>query len=234
MEPDIATRLLDINKKFYSEFAEQFAQTRSTPQPGFSKLLDYLPQPCYTVIDIGCGNGRFGIFLSLFKNRIVYTGVDFTDSFLEMANTSIVGEYIARDISQPGFLKGQGKYDLAVCLATLQHIPGKQNRVVVLKEMADHISDHGRIFLSNWQFIESERQRRKIIDWQQIGLSPDDVDKNDFLLSWRRNGLGKRYVHLIQPSEMSWLATRAGLVIINEYRSDGKEGDLNLYTILGK
>ncbi|MFN2117036.1 MAG: class I SAM-dependent methyltransferase [Candidatus Promineifilaceae bacterium] len=234
MRPEIEERLLGINKLFYSEFAEQFAQTRGTPQPGFSMLLDYLPQPCHTVVDIGCGNGRFGLFLASYSSDFAYTGVDFTEPFLQLAGNSLAGEYIARDISRPGFLEGRGKYDLTVCLATLQHIPGKENRFSVLKEMVDHLADHGRIFLSNWQFVQSDRQRRKILDWQEVGLHADDVDANDYLLSWQRNSRGRRYVHLVDQSELAWLAARASLTIFDEFYSDGKEGNLNLYTILGK
>lgn len=234
MQPEIAQQLLELNKHFYAEFAESFAQTRGTPQPGFKRLLDYLPQPCLQVVDIGCGNGRFGSFLTANIEEFSYTGIDFTNSFLEMANVSLQGEFLERDISQPGFLEGQGQFDLSVCLATLQHIPGKENRLTVLQEMAKHLSQNGRIFLSNWQFAHSSRQRRKILDWRAAGLHADDVEPNDYLLSWQRNGQGMRYVHLVDQAEMSWLAANSSLVVVDEYRSDGREGDLNLYSILSQ
>jgi SAM-dependent methyltransferase len=227
-------KLLDINRTFYAEFAEAFAQTRSTPQPGFTKLLNYLPVPCHAVVDVGCGNGRFGTFLSMNLPEFSYTGVDFTVPFLDMASASLGGKFISSDISQAGFLEGQGQYDLAVCLATLQHIPGIPNRLAVLQEMAAHLSNNGRIFLSNWQFVQSDRQKRKILDWSEVGISPDDVDPGDYLLSWHRNGLGRRYVHLLDQQEIAWLAKYAALLIVDQYHSDGKEGDLNLYTILAK
>jgi SAM-dependent methyltransferase len=234
MRPEIEAKLLNLNKKFYAAFAEQFVQTRTSPQPGFANLLNYLPKPCRSVIDVGCGNGRFGAFLTSHLEGFSYTGVDFTESFLQIAGNSLEGEFIARDISRPGFLEGLGKYDLAVCLAALQHIPGESNRLAVLQEMADHLALHGMIFLSNWQFLHSDRQRRKILDWGEIGLRPADLDPNDYLLSWQRSGHGRRYVHLVDEQEISRLAEDASLIIIDEYRSDGREGDLNLYTILAK
>ena len=234
MQPEIAQQLLALNKHFYAEFAVSFAQTRSTPQPGFTRLLNHLPHPCLQVADIGCGNGRFGSFLAANIDGFSYTGIDFTESFLEMADVSLQGQFLKRDISQPGFLEGQGQFDLCVCLATLQHIPGRENRLAVLQEMAKHMSQNGRLFLSNWQFAHSSRQRRKILDWGAAGFHADDVEANDYLLSWQRNGQGMRYVHLVDQAEMSWLTANTSLVVIDEYRSDGREGDLNLYSVLGK
>jgi SAM-dependent methyltransferase len=234
MQPETVQKLLVINKQFYAEFAEAFAETRSTPQPGYSQLLSNIPKPCRKVIDVGCGNGRFGIFLSRHLSDFSYTGIDFTVSFLDMASASLGGKFITRDISQVGFLEGQGQYDLAVCLATLQHIPGRPNRLAVVQEMAAHLTNNGRLFLSNWQFAQNDRQKRKILDWKEVGIRPNDVDPGDYLLSWNRNGRGRRYVHLIDQQETAWLAKHAGLLIVGEYHDDGKEGDLNLYTILAK
>ena len=234
MEPQTAQRLLDLNRDFYSGFAGSFAQTRAAPQPGFTRLLDFLPDPCHTVVDIGCGNGRFGLFLQSNDREISYTGVDFTDDLLQMAAAAITGTFLTRDISRPGFLQEQGQFDLGVCLATLQHIPGKANRVTVLREMADHLVENGRIFLSNWQFAHSARQRRKIVTWEEVGLQPDDVEPGDYLLTWQRDGRGLRYVHLIDDEETAALAAEASLRVVAMYRSDGREGDLNLYSIFAK
>jgi tRNA (uracil-5-)-methyltransferase TRM9 len=234
MEPQTAQRLLDLNRDFYSGFAGSFAQTRAAPQPGFKRLLDYLPDPCRTVVDVGCGNGRFGLFLQDNDLDISYTGVDFTDEFLQLAGATITGTFLTRDISRPGFLQDEAKFDLGVCLATLQHIPGQANRAAVLREMAGHLVENGRIFLSNWQFAHSARQRRKIVPWEEAGLQPGEVEPGDYLLTWQRDGRGLRYVHLIDHEETAWLAAEASLCIVEEFRSDGREGDLNLYSILAK
>lgn len=234
MKPETAQQLLAINKGFYTEFAESFAQSRGAPQPGFSRLLEYLPQPCRTVLDIGCGNGRFGLYLRSNNLQFSYMGVDFSEEFVDMAGAALPGAYLVRDLSHPGFLTGQDEFDLSVCLATLQHIPGKARRLAILLEMAEHTSDRGRIFLSNWQFAQSKRQRRKILDWQEAGVNPADVEQGDYLLSWQRDGLGMRYVHMLDQEEITWLADHASLNIVDQFRSDGREGDLNLYTVLAR
>jgi tRNA (uracil-5-)-methyltransferase TRM9 len=232
MTPETEKRLLELNQDFYSAFARSFAETRIAPQPGFQQLLDYIPVPCCTVVDVGCGNGRFGLFLRDSGLDFAYTGVDFTDDFLQLAGAAIDGVFLSRDISRPGYLEGQGRFDLGVCLATLQHIPGQSNRAAVLREMAHHLAENGRIFLSNWQFAHSARQMRKIVSWEEAGLHSDDVQQGDYLMTWQRDGRGLRYVHLIDREETAWLAKEASLRVVDEYRSDGREGDLNLYSIL--
>jgi SAM-dependent methyltransferase len=140
--------------------------------------------------------------------------------------------FLQRDLSGRDCLAGLGSYELVGCLATMQHIPGRHNRLRLLQEMAAHLAPDGRIVLSNWQFLDSERQRRKITPWQQAGVREADVEPNDFLLTWKRNGRGYRYVAFIDESETAELAKTAGLRCLAQFRSDGREGNLNLYTVL--
>lgn len=224
--------LLALNRRFYAEFASPFAESRSTPQPGFNLLLPYIPENCQQAADIGCGNGRFGHVLAQVQPACQYTGIDFSSELLSYAADSLAGRFLERDISKPGFMSHLGQFDLIICLATLQHIPGREERLEMLREMTRHLAQDGRIFLSNWQFAHSPRQRRKIASWEEVGLSESAVEKNDFLLTWQRNGRGLRYVHLLEESEISWLADQSGLSVMDMFRSDGREGDLNLYSIL--
>ncbi len=65
-----------------------------------------------------------------------------------------------------------------------------------------------------------------------VDINQADVDPKDYLLTWRRDGYGLRYVCLIDEEETATLAGAAGLKIVNQFRSDGKEGNLSLYTVL--
>ena len=80
--------------------------------------------------------------------------------------------------------------------------------------------------------MNSTRQRRKVQPWATIGLTDEDVEANDYLLTWQRGGEGWRYVCMIDEAETAMLASAAGLQIEHQFFSDGKEGDLSLYTIL--
>ncbi len=234
MEPEVAQKLLALNREFYAALAQPFAETRQTPQPGFDRLRAALPGVPCDVLDVGCGNGRFGHYLQQHNALTHYAGVDFSSELLAHAALRVPGDYFQRDLSQSGCLDGLVQYDVVACLAVLQHIPGFENRLRLLREMRDRVGENGRIFISTWQFMDSERQRRKLCDWAEIGLSAADVEPNDHLLTWQRDGFGLRYVCFVDEAETARLAEAANLCILDQFRSDGQEGDLNLYTVLGE
>lgn len=235
MRKNVVQKLLTLNRQFYREMAEPFARSRHFIQPGFLQLAAYLPDPCQNLFDVGCGDGRLGRFL-LEKERVAhYHGVDFSAPLLKLAAAQTPGgEFAQRDISRSDCLADLGRFDAVACLATLQHLPGRANRLRLLQAMADSLNPDGRIILSNWQFYENVRQRRKVLDWSAVNLSPNDVEPGDFLLSWRRGGSGHRYVAHIDQAETEKLAAEAGLVCLAHFRADGKEGDLNLYTVMAR
>ncbi len=232
MKADTVDKILLLNKQFYSRFASPFADSRSNPQPGFDLLSSYVPAELANVLDVGCGNGRFGVFLQKICSPFHYTGIDFSAEMLLIARQGLKGDFFIRDISQPGYLRGLGRFDLIVCLAVMQHVPGQTNRVNMLREMRTHLADHGRIFLANWQFLSSPRQRRKIRNWEEVGISKHEVEPGDYIMSWQRSGTGVRYVCAINAAEVAEMARSTNLMVVTQFRSDGREENLNLYTVL--
>ena len=232
MKPETAHQLLTLNRSFYDSVADPFAESRARPQPGFTQLLDHLPQPCPHLLDVGCGEGRLGRFLLRRGAIEQYTGVDFSVALLEKAAAITPGIFIERDLAAPGCLDGLGTFDAIACLAVLQHIPGWGNRVRLLQEMKAHVGERGRVILSTWQFMDSERQKRKIVDWAEVGLSQDELEPHDYLLTWQRGQKALRYVHLVDAEETMALAHAAGMQVLHQFRSDGKEEKLSLYSVL--
>ncbi|MEM7803230.1 MAG: class I SAM-dependent methyltransferase, partial [Chloroflexota bacterium] len=197
------------------------------------------PNRPVSILDVGCGNGVFARFMLKNKRLERYLGVDFSAGLLQAAEAYEVDRATAinfesRDISRAGFLADLPTFDLVACFAAMHHIPQKARRAFLLKEMGGHLKSGGLLFLSNWQFLNSERQKRKILSWDEVGLHPELVEANDYLLSWQRGGFGRRYVCLIGPEETDWMVAEAGLELVEQYYSDGKEKNLALYTILRK
>lgn len=231
MDESIVRRLVELNKEFYEGFADAFSDSRSGPQPGYEQLLEYIPTENPVVLDVGCGNGRFGHYLAERGIAANYTGVDFSGSLLRLI-TDIPGRFVAQDLSRPGSLDGLGKFHFIACLSTLQHIPGRANRLRFLQEMRDILRPGGFLALANWQFMASARQRRKLVPWSEIGLHPSELEDGDYLLSWQRGGYGVRYVAYLDAEATKAMADSSGLRIVNLYYNDGQEGYLNLYSVL--
>lgn len=234
MNEEIKNKLLGLNQSFYDQFAESFSLSRGSPQQGYELLLTQIPETIEEVLDVGCGNGRFGKFLRSKYSDFEYVGIDFSPEILNKAEENVKGTFLKKDISKEGFLDSFGQFELIACLSTMQHIPGRANRVELLAEMGSHLTDEGKLITANWQFMDSPRQKRKLQRWEEVELSTGDVEPGDYLLSWNRDGFGLRYVCMIDAEETAMLAENANLKIVHQFRSDGKEGNLNLYSVFRK
>lgn len=230
MDETIARKLVELNSDFYERMAESFSATRLGFQPGFERLTAYVSSLA-RVLDVGCGNGRLARFLAERVGPVDYTGVDFSEQLLQTA-AGLPGRYIRRDLTQPGCLFDLGEFQVITCLSTLQHIPGQTTRERLLREMGERLAPGGCILMCNWQFLDSPRQRRKVRPWVEAGIRSEQVEPGDYLLSWERGGSGLRYVACIDFSATVALCESAGLRVIDSFRSDGREGNLNLYTVL--
>ncbi len=122
--------------------------------------------------------------------------------------------------------------DAVVCLAVLHHFPGYALRRRLLAEMAGLLAPGGRLALSTWQFFSVGRFVDRGVTWDAIGLSEADVEPGDALLTWNQGAQAVRYVHNLDLEEVTRLAQDCGLVVVDTFRADGKEGNLNLFAVL--
>ncbi len=239
MNPTVRRQLLDLNRTFYSRFASAFSGTRFGVQPGYARIIRYFPSVCH-ILDLGCGNARFAHVLDTHVEQAAYLGVDVSSALLHFAReraahlARVRARFLLLDLGEPawaGVLDG-ARFDVVVALAVLHHIPGAAYRAAFVREAASLLVPGGYLILSNWRFLHNERMRRKIVPWEQVGLSPQDVEEGDYLLDWKKEGYGYRYVHQVTEEEVADWARGAGLRVVEQFRSDGREGDLSLYSVL--
>lgn len=236
MNPEIANKILNLNYQFYQSFADDFSETRQRLQPGVIGLLDRF-MPGSKILDLGCGNGEVAKELILKEFSGKYLGTDFSTNLLEWTSQNISesfsAEFIEHDLSQPSWEKilPDEQYDLILCFAALHHIPGYNNRLMVCKNIREFISNQGQFFHSNWQFLKSDRFKNRIIPWSEVDISDNEVEEGDYLLDWRRGGMGTRYVHHFTENEFNQLAQEGGFSIKETFFSDGKEGNLSIYQV---
>jgi SAM-dependent methyltransferase len=238
-KPDLSQQLVQLNREFYSTFATAFAGSRSLAQPSLRRLLDSIP-PAARVLDVGCGHGRIAHLLDQERPGASYLGLDFSSEFVRLAREGaaelkrVEPRFEEVDLTRPGWetVLGESRFDTILILAVLHHIPGFETRQGILRVLRRYLGRNGRLMLSAWQFTTNARMRRKIVPWDRVGLDPAGLEVGDYLLDWKRGGVGYRYCHLIDEDELAELASGSDLSLLESWRADGKEGDLSLFAIL--
>jgi tRNA (uracil-5-)-methyltransferase TRM9 len=238
MDVSTVEALLRLNRTFYDRFARQFAQSRTPNQPGWQRLLPFLPQGG-RLLDVGCGHGRLARLLDQQGRRVAYVGVDGSQELLAIARAgaaalAIPTSFVDADVTSDGWIEQlpARHFDAIVALAVLHHIPGGQGRRNLLAQLTGLLAEEGVLALSTWQFLNEARLRRKIMPWSAAGLMPEQVEAGDYLLDWQRGGAGLRYCHLVDETELAALAGQAGLQIQAMFQDDGRGKNLNLFAVL--
>jgi SAM-dependent methyltransferase len=243
MDPSIASQLIEINRQFYGAFAAQYSKSRRVLQPGIGRALGTLGD-FRSLLDLGCGDGRVGWAISegaLDRRLPLYVGVDASEALLNQRQGDL-GDHLATwrghvaDFCEPGWESRigleAGSFDAAIFFSALHHVPGRELQTSVMKSLKFLLKPGGRLAISAWQISHLERFQKKFTDWSAAGIDAARVDAGDYLVDWRRDGVGYRYVHEFREEELIELCEKVGLRCVESYRSDGESMDMGLYVIV--
>lgn len=266
MNPRAVAALNRINRRFYARQAQSFNATRSHPWPGWDRVLDPFLQgglersaiPVRTILDVGCGNGRFAAHLgSVSSEPFHYLGIDESVEMLALARRrlqpidTIETELLSLDLTSPLVdpKLDARRFDLIVVFGVLHHIPGLDCRRRLLVDLAGRLEHGGRLAVSFWQFGAQQRFRKRVVDWSEYAeVTGDEINESwletgDYLLAWGQQreteALGDdsptvaRYCHYADSTEATSLVGSLGLTIIDRFNSDGRGDELNCYYVLG-
>lgn len=236
MDAETVNKLLDLNRAFYSEFSADFSDSRSSERLNIEPFRSYLANDI-RLLDAGCGNGRLADTLERAGYWLDYVGIDGSAELVALAEKQRAGlhkvhaSFRVVDLTAPQWSKtlASAPFDVVVSLAVLHHIPSFELRGQVLRQFHDLLKLNGILVTSNWQFTRSERLRKKIIGWEKLEIEDWRLETGDYLLDWKRGGVGYRYVHLMDEPEMERLATDSGFRVVRQFYADA---DLNLFSIL--
>lgn len=237
MDSGTAARLIEINRDFYTRFGDSFSATRHRLQPGVRRVLAGLHED-ESILDLGCGNGELARELARRGHRGPYLGVDFSRPLLQEAGTKPEGfsaRFMQADLTKLSAVSDQllalGGWSVITAFAVLHHIPSTELRLQILQVVRELIREAGMFVLSNWQFLNSEKLKARIQPWEAVALSGSAVEAGDYLLDWRSNGNGLRYVHHFSERELDELASASGFRVAATYYADGEGGRLGLYQV---
>jgi tRNA (uracil-5-)-methyltransferase TRM9 len=247
MNPDTCAALLELNRRFYAQFAGDFSRTRRSWPPGFGRILSQLQQAA-NVIDVGCGNGRLLAFLAGAGWRGDYCGVDSSEALLAIAagqsagKTGITSRFLCAELTTCDSHRplawatplGRDRWDAVTALAVLHHIPGATQRARLLAACVDLLRPGGILIVSTWQFLGTARLNTRILPWESVGLRSEDVEPGDYLLPWGENAAGQRYCAAIDEEALRRTVEATGLTPLELFFSDGHEMNLNLYGVFRK
>lgn len=242
MNPEMVEKLLRLNQEFYATYAQSFAATRHSVQAGVQRLIPQIRQ-AEVLLDLGCGNGNLAELLKSKGFSGCYIGVDENAYFLEQAAAATQdassGSYafIQGSLTEQNWAELVNPVDAICSFATLHHLPGNDLHRQFFSTINSKLSPNGRLFLSCWQVLGNPRLEKRLVPWNLTEPGAKEVENSDLLMDWRADP-GKpaklRYVHHFSPLELRELGDSQGLILQNEFFSDGKEGNLGLYQVWQK
>jgi len=238
MDREYAQYLLNKTKEDYNLIAEDWSKTRSfvifEEKEWFLRYISAGDK----VLDLGCGNGRF--FEIFNEKKVDYTGVDFSEKLIEIAKSKYPkGNFLVSSVFNLPF--PDNFFDRVLCVAVFHHIPSKELRLNLLKEIKRIMKPGGRLILTIWNLnpigmILIGKYKRflsflKYFILKILGRSK--LDFKDFYIPWRNILL--RYIHFFTKTELKELVKQSGLELdeIGSFRNKkSKEG--NIYIIAKK
>jgi tRNA (uracil-5-)-methyltransferase TRM9 len=244
-----------LNRAFYATHAEDFLATRAGPWPGWNGLLPHLrelarPDAPIRILDVGCGNARFGGWLGLHLERPHrYTGLDRSLPLLARARTDDSRQppprLLCDIVRSAGALPCRAaSFDAVLGLAFLHHVPSFDLRRALICDLLRVLRPGGVLAISFWQFAEEERFRRRIVDLRHLdrakapAIDAHKLEDGDHLLAWGelsasspRSPSSVRYCHHTSPEEADRLLAGQPATLVESYRADGRSGQLDLYRV---
>ena len=202
------------------------------------------------VLDLACGNLRFERFLAerLGAGRLRCFAVDNCDPLVDQAQTpgvlppvsfqnlDVVDALAAGNLRE-ALAVPDTSCDLAATFGFMHHVPREAWRAELLRALAAKVRPGGRVVVSFWRFLNSEKLAKKALattEQARVELDLPALPLNDFLLGWQDTRGLYRYCHHFDEPEIERLMAAVADVArpVARFAADGKTGNLNEYVIL--
>ena len=130
------------------------------PFAGYKKILAdiyriVMEKPNAAVLDMGFGTGT--LTTKLYENGCVIFGQDFSARMIELASEKMPDAHLYQGDFSRGLVEALKKetYDFIVATYSIHHLADDQ-KVVLLRELMDHLRDNGKILIGDVAFESRE------------------------------------------------------------------------------
>jgi len=244
MKKETGDKLNKLNQEFYHKVAESFSQTRNKPWEGWKRVVE-LMRPVWSkgkivrVLDVGCGNGRWGEFLAgEGLERTEYWGVDSGQELLVEAKSRVSGlekvKLVKADVVEAGWDKKLG----VVAYGVMHHIPGRERRKRWMTELQGLVVGGGYVVVSVWKYGRDGRWEGKMLDVETVArrtgvvIEKGELEVGDGFLGWQERKDVARYCHEMSKTEENELINDLQMRLVDKFEADGKTGKMNRYLVL--
>jgi SAM-dependent methyltransferase len=234
MTPETARALARINERFYRTRAQLFASKRDRPWPGMRRALDELPSPPRTILDVGCGHGRFAQLLRERGSSASYWGVDASAELIAIARArrDLIGgaRFSRADVIEDASRVPRGPFDLIAMFGVIHHVPAEPARAELLRVLADRLAPGGTLAVAFWR-TSADEDPAKRLPWEAAGIDSRELEPGDRLLRFDADPHVFRYAHFADEAELGRLAAALEIPLALRFDSDGSGGIANAYLL---
>lgn len=236
MQPEIIRRLNELTIQFYQHHAPSFSASRSSAWAGWHELLPFFTTTGpVSVLDVGCGNGRFAQFLEQNRINYHYLGIDQSTKLIQIAQKQVKNcQFMVEDCTTITNCLQKNEYSHIVVFGVLHHVPDQVKRLELLKKLASLSTENGYIFASFWQPLKAgDRFIKKQLSSEKFHIQPTELEDGDLLLGWENSHDYARYCHSFSDQEIDWYIAQLSkkLSLVQRFSADGKTSNLNQYVV---
>jgi cyclopropane fatty-acyl-phospholipid synthase-like methyltransferase len=231
-----ATQLNQLTKEFYEQCAKYWNNSPEYEWAGWS-LLQNVWKNGTSVLDLGCGSGRFGHYLGRQGELEIssYTAVDATDFYVQHVKSHPVSGITHQSVIQQDLFTESWSTlptaDIVVAFGLLHHVPIAY-RPHFFTELYNILNSNSKCILTTWQYLDNPRLKKKIL--QDHELQVKDSESTDNILSWTVGQYGERYSHHWEIEEVIETAAKYKLQATFLPNPSEAENGLNNYFLIQK